>query len=202
MSFNNATFLVPILDGTNYRQWAVAMKAFIMSTRMWAYVEDRIERESLPDKKELMKLSDAQKEEIHVAQNTWDKNDGMVIRQIMLRLLPMVQQNHTTMITSYQLWNALASSYSKATASMVFKDFKDCLSACISLTANPNIYFNKMFGAFAQMLVANIEVSNQLQAMITLAALLQKWEMLISIITSDIKMLDLDLSEVCIAVIT
>ena len=179
------------------------MKAFIMSTGMWAYVEGRIERESLPNKKEkLAKLSNAQREEICVAQNAWNKDNGMVIGQIMLRLLPMVQQNHTTMITSYQLWNALASSYSKATASMVFKDFKDCLSACISLTANPNIYFNKMFGAFAQMLVANIEVSNQLQAMITLAALLQKWEMLISIITSDIKMLDLDLSEVCIAVIT
>ena len=32
MSSNNATSLIPILDGTNYRQWAVVMKAFIMST--------------------------------------------------------------------------------------------------------------------------------------------------------------------------
>ena len=70
MSSNNAASLVPILDGTNYRQWAVAMKAFIMSTGMWAYVEGRIERESLPNKKEeLAKLTDAWKEEIRASQN-------------------------------------------------------------------------------------------------------------------------------------
>jgi hypothetical protein len=150
MSSNNTASLVLILNGTNYRQWAVVMKAFIMSTGMWAYVKGRIERESLRDKKEeLAKLSDAQKKEIHVSQNTWDKDDGMVIGQIMLRLSPTIQQNHTTMIMSYQLWNALVGSYSKVTASTVFKDFKDCLSTRILLTANPNIYFNKMFGAFA-----------------------------------------------------
>ena len=68
MSSNNTASLVPILDGTNYRQWAVAMRAFIMSTGLWAYTEGHIERESLPNKKEeLAKLSDARKEEICVA---------------------------------------------------------------------------------------------------------------------------------------
>jgi hypothetical protein len=68
MSSNNAASLVPILNGTNYRQWAVAMKAFIMSTGLWAYVEGSVNRESFPDKKEdLVKLSDARKEEIHIA---------------------------------------------------------------------------------------------------------------------------------------
>jgi hypothetical protein len=60
MSFNNTASLVPILDGTNYRQWSVAMKAFIMSTGLWAYVDGCIDRESLPEQKEdLAKLSDA-----------------------------------------------------------------------------------------------------------------------------------------------
>jgi len=80
--------------------------------------------------------------------------------------------------------------------------FKDCLSAQISLTANPNIYFDKMFGAFAQMSATDVEVSNQLQAMIALAALPQKWEMLISIITGDVEMVDLNLSKVHTAIIT
>jgi hypothetical protein len=59
-----------------------------------------------------------------------------------------------------------------------------------------------MFGAFAQMLAADVEVPNQLQVMIALAALPQKWEMLISVITGDIEMSDLDLSKVHTAVIT
>jgi hypothetical protein len=48
---------------------------------------------------------------------------------------------------------------------------------------------------------ADVEVPIQLQAMITLAALPQKWEMLISVITGNVEMSDLDLGEVRDAVI-
>ena len=80
------------------------MKALIMSTGMWAYVKGAIERESLlAKKKELEKLSETHRDKVRTAQAAWDKNDGMVIRQIMLRLLPTVQQNHTTFHTSFSL---------------------------------------------------------------------------------------------------
>ena len=52
------------------------------------------------------------------------------------------------------------------------------------------------------MSAADIAVPPQLQAVIALAALPQKWEMLISIITGDVEMESLDLGEVCDAVIT
>jgi hypothetical protein len=203
MSSNNAASLVPILDGTNYRQWAVAMKALIMSTGMWAYVQGNIDRESLPEKKEEReKLSETRRNEILAAQAAWDKDDGMVIGQIMLRLSPTVQQNHTTYLTSFSLWNALEGSYGKVMASTVFRDFKECLTARISTTADHNIYFDKMFGVFAWMKAADVEIPPQLQAMIALAALPQKWEMLISVITGNNEMANLDLSEVRTAVIT
>jgi hypothetical protein len=76
------------------------------------------------------------------------------------------------------------------------------LNAQILLTANPNLYFHKMFSAFAQMSTANVAVPPQLQVMIALAALPQKWEMLISVITGDIEMESLDLGKVRNAVIT
>ena len=44
-SNNNTAFLVPILDGTNYRQQAVAIKALIQSTGMQAYVQGKVTRE-------------------------------------------------------------------------------------------------------------------------------------------------------------
>jgi len=189
MSSNNTTSLVLILDGTNYRQWAVVMKALIMSTGMWAYVKGSIERESLSDKKEEQeKLSKTCKEEIHITQAAWDKDDRMVIGQIMLRLNPMVQQNHTTYHISYRLWNTLEGLYGKAMAPSVFKDFKDCLSAHISMTTDPNIYFNKMFGMFTYMKAADVEISAQLQMIIALATHSQKWEMLISIVTGNCEM--------------
>jgi len=50
-SNNNTTSLVPILNGTNYAQWAVAIKAFLMSTALWAYPQGHVYRAEFPDKK-------------------------------------------------------------------------------------------------------------------------------------------------------
>jgi hypothetical protein len=134
--------------------------------------------------------------------NEFEKNDGMVLGQITLRLSPTIQQNHQHCHTSASLWNALLATYGKSMASTVFKDFKDCLNSRIYTNADPQIYFDKVFGAYARMKSANIAVPPQLQAMIAFAALPQKWEMLISVITGDNPLKDLILSDVCTAVIT
>ena len=64
-SNNNTTSLVSILDRTNYAQWAVAMKAFLMSTAYWAYPQGHIDRAEFPDKKEdREKLPQTEKDEI------------------------------------------------------------------------------------------------------------------------------------------
>jgi hypothetical protein len=52
------------------------------------------------------------------------------------------------------------------------------------------------------MSTADVAVPPQLQAIIALAALPQKWEMLISIVTGDVEMESLDLGEVHNTVIT
>ena len=95
MSSSNNASLVPVLDGTNYRQWAVAMKALIQSTGMWAYPKGKIEREHFPDDDDEYKaLPATRKAEILTSINKFEKNDGMVLGQIMLRLSPTIQQNH------------------------------------------------------------------------------------------------------------
>ncbi len=73
-------------------------------------------------------------------------------------------------------------------APTVFKDFKDCLGACISINHNPTQYFDRLYAAFGCMSSAKVTIPQQLQAMIALAALPQKWEMLISIVTGDTKL--------------
>ena len=80
MSSSNNASLVPVLDGTNYRLWAVAMKALVQSTGMWAYVLGNVERESFPDDEdEYKKLSSTRKAEILASIQEFEKNDGMVL---------------------------------------------------------------------------------------------------------------------------
>jgi hypothetical protein len=170
---------------------------------MWAYVMGKISREYFPDDDtEFEKLTQARKDEIMALINEFEKNDGMVLGQITLRLSPTIQQNHQHCLNSASLWNTLKVTYGKSTASIVFKDFKDCLNGCIYTNADPQIYFDKVYGAYARMKAADIAVPPQLQAMIALAALPQKWEMLISVVTGDNPLEDLILSDVRTVVIT
>jgi hypothetical protein len=179
------------------------MKALIQSTGMWAYVLGKVERELFPeDDAEYQKLSLTRRAEILASIQNFEKNDGMVLGQITLRLSPTIQQNHQHCPTSFSLWNTLQVTYSKTTASSVFRDFKNCLNACMSMNVDPQIYFDKVFASYVQMKAANIAVPPQLQVMIALAALPQKWEILISVITGDNTLEDLLLSDVHTVVIT
>src|SRR5216683_2861632 len=201
-SNNNTASLVPILDGTNYAQWAVVMKAFLMSIAHWAYPQGHIERALFPDKKkERERLPEMEKEEIHAKQAAFDEKDGVVIGHIVLRTNATIQQVLIECTTSFAMWNSLHETYGKATAPTVFRDFKDCLGAHISVNHDPTRYFDKLFAAFGRMSSAEVAVPPQLQAMIALAALPQKWEMLVSIVTGDIELQDLDLGDVRTAVI-
>jgi len=135
------------------------MKALIQSTGMWAYLEGKVSREYFPDSDEEMdKLSTARKAEILASINEFKKNDSMVLGQITLRLSPTIQQNHQHCHTSTSLWNALLVTYGRSTASTVFKDFKDCLNSCITTNADPQIYFDKVFSAYAHMKAADVAV--------------------------------------------
>jgi hypothetical protein len=99
------------------------------------------------------------------------------------------------------LWNSLASTYGKSSTSTVFKDFKECINACITVYNNPIIYFEKVIAAYGCMGAAGVTILAQLQAMISLAALSKKWEMLVLVVTRDNKLKNLTLGDVCTAVI-
>ncbi len=201
-SNNNTASLVPILNGTNYAQWAVVMEAFLMSTAHWAYPQGHVERALFPNKKEdRERLPETEKEEIYAKQAVFDEKDGVVMGHIILRTNAMIQQALIECTTFYTIWNSLCETYGKVTAPTVFRDFKDCLGACISINHNPTQYFDKLFAAFGCMSSAEVAIPPQLQAMIALAALPQKWEMLISIVTRDTELQDLDLGDICTAVV-
>ena len=197
MSSNNAASLVPILDGANYRQWSVAMKAFLMSIGQWEYANGTAEpRPYLPEKKEdYNRLSDTEKEEKHAAIAAWDKADSVVLGHIMLRCSPTIQQMHGEEVLAEMMWNALKTAYGTATVSTVFRDFKDCLEARIRTNSDPTPYFDKQSAAYGRMHAAEVVVPPQLQAMIVLAALPQKWELLILVVTGDTELKDLELAE-------
>ena len=201
-SNNNVASLVPVLNGTNYQQWATAMKAFLLSQGLWAQVQGNVEREELPkDKKEVAALSTEEKKRITAAIAQWDHDDGMAMGHIALRVAPHIQASCINCVTSFSMWHALAENYGKPSPASVFKDFKDTINMRIRADQDPASYFDKAYAAYSRMADAQVNVPTQLQAMIALAALPQKWDMLVSIVSGDVSLEDLALSNVRNAVI-
>ena len=169
-----------------------------MSQGLWQQVQGLNSCPTFPrEKDEHNAMTETQKEEKHEAQRVWDKEDGVVLGHLVLRLGPHIQQAHAQKSTSNGLWDSLLETYGKHLVSNVFKDFKDSLNACISVNQSPATYFNKLYATFAHMKDAEVEVPQQLQAMTAMATLPQKWEMLISIITGDNELAELELYQVC-----
>ena len=197
MSSNNNANLVPILDGTNYAQWAIVMKAFIQSQGLWAYVDGDITRpEYPPTKEEREVMTDKEIEELCKMQALFNKEDGVPLSHLILRTSPTIQQNLQGTHTSCDIWQVLKKAYRQLLAPTVFKDFKECLGVHISMNHDPTVYFDKLYAAFRHMQSAGVGIPKQLQAMIALAALPQKWKMLVSIVTGDIDLKNLDLMDV------
>jgi len=116
-----------------------------------------------PNKKEdREKLPKTEKEEICTKQAVFDEKDGMVMGHIVLRTNAMIQQGLIECTISYAMWNSLCNTYGKAMAPTVFKDFKDCLGAHISINHDPTQYFDRLYATFGHMSSAEVAIPQQL----------------------------------------
>ncbi len=135
------------------------MKAFLMSMPYWAYPQGHVNRAEFPNKKkDRERLPETEKDEIHAKQAAFDEKDGVVMGHIVLRTNATIQQALIKCTTSYTIWNSLCDTYGKVMAPTVFKDFKDCLGACISINHNPTQYFDRLYATFGCMSSAEVTI--------------------------------------------
>jgi hypothetical protein len=117
--------------------------------------------------------------------NDWDKHDDMAIGHITLHVSPPIQEQIARLNDSSTVWDHLETKYGKSTPTTVYKDFKDVLSVRLLADNNPLPAIEKMAASFQCLSEAKVTVPEQIQAMMLLSALPQKWEMLVSIVTQQ-----------------
>ena len=86
--------------------------------------------------------------------------------------------------------------YGTPTVTGVFRDFKEALNIRLKPDGHPGNQIDQMVAAF-QRCATSITVPDQLQAMILLTAMPQKWEMLVVIITQNYELAGIELKHVC-----
>jgi hypothetical protein len=207
------TQLVPVLDESNYGTWAKSMKAYLMSLGLWSFanslddmpispdhpkdIKSANYASKTPDEQEALdKLYEIAVDFFNVAHKEWQKKDHQTIGTIILRTNPSIQEELGTLDYANDVWTRLADSYGTATPTSVYKDFKKAIGVRIRTDTHPGPAIDDMFAAFQRLGAAKMSIPKPIQAMMLLATLPQKWEMLISIITQTTEMKDLDLNDV------
>jgi hypothetical protein len=115
----------------------------------------------------------------------WDKHNDMAIGYITLCVSPPIQEQIARLNDSSTVWNHLETKYGKSTPTTIYKDFKEVLSVRLLANNNPLPAIEKMAASFQCLSEVKVTVPEQIQAMMLLSALPQKWEMLVSIVTQQ-----------------
>ena len=187
MSTQSAASLVPVLDGTNYGIWSKAMKAYLMSLGLWSYVNGTIQEPQLPANPT---------PEQGAAYLDWTKQNNMAMGNIVLRVNASIQQEIADLAAAETQWNRLLTKYGTPTITGVFRDFKEALNIRLKTDGHPGNQIDRMAAAFQRCAASSISVPEQLQAMILLAAMPPKWEMLVAIVTQNYDLADIEFKHV------
>ena len=143
---------VPILDGTNYREWSAQMRAYLRSVGYWLIVNGTTT--ALTDLVELQK---------------WTLSDSMANGAIELRCSLNIRDLIGN--TSNATWTALSTAFGATGVSRLFGDFKAVTQFCFSGTQHPAAEISH-FNTHNQRLVASgVTLSGYILGMLLLGAL-------------------------------
>src|SRR6201996_8281229 len=216
------TQYVPVFDGNGWLLWRSQMRAYLIAQGQGAYIMTGSHEPTVNAAPAALtpQATAAQintfNEANHLiatqtsARNEWRKTNDMTVGNIMLRLSPALQQTLRSHDNAADLWDALKNMFGKQTLPSVYKDFKEAISVRFNPNQHPAAQFDKLaaaFGRLAHVVIGTgadqhtLEVKDELQALIALAALPSKWETMVALITQNFELADITLKAVRKAII-
>ena len=184
---NALTTLVPILDGTNYREWSKAMQAYLMSMDLWEFANGD---ESEPT------ISATSTDAERAAHKAWKSANQKALANLVLRVNPTIRVDLDALNTADTVWNRLKLYFDVVQPTTVFKDFKEAISIRIDATKHPLPQINRLQASVHRLSINGVAIPENIQAMILLSALPPKWEMLVSILCTNYEITNLELKHV------
>ena len=153
---------VPILDGTNYREWATQMRAYLRSVGLWLIVSGTT---MVPtDPAELAK---------------WTLSDSMANGAIELRCSLNIRD--LIAATSAATWTALSTAFGATGVSHLFRDFKAVTQFRFSGTQHPAAEISRFNTHNQRLVVSGVTLNGYILGMLLLGALPSKWDHLAAI---------------------
>jgi hypothetical protein len=173
--------LVPVLDGTNYREWSVMMQSYLQMQELWDVVGGRTRMPTQPtpaatDAPQAARDAYAAAHAVYQTEYaTWYQLDSRAMGALTLRLAPQLRHYRTPNITVRALWVNLERAFGAPSMSAIFSDFKVVMGIKLS-GGNPVPEIERMAELFGRLASNNLPVAEPFPGLILLAALPPKWD--------------------------
>jgi len=168
--------LVPVLNGTNYRDWSVLMQSFLQMQDLWEVVGGGHRMPAALAQGATASQTTAYNE----AYVVWNSIDNKAIGAITLRITASLRHYHGTNDTSRTFWTNLKTAFGTASMPAVYADFKQVIN--IKLTGgNPIPDLERMAMLFRRLTTNSLTLPDNLQALLLLASLPPKWDLIVQL---------------------
>ncbi|KAJ2983865.1 hypothetical protein NUW54_g10588 [Trametes sanguinea] len=137
---NSLTTLVPVLDGSNWREWSSRMKAYLMSQGQWYVIESTLPAEGAANRE------------------TWVGDNHRAMGNISLRVNASILERLAAKTTAGEMWNDLESRYSQQGVAAVFAEFKAAMNVVIPINSHPGPAMEEMFARFERLSTLDLQL--------------------------------------------
>jgi len=190
MSSTLNTF-VPVLDGTNYQQWAAAMQSFLMSQGQWRVItknaplpkyENATPVEPIKADDDTVDVPATRRAQAAAdraamlteptnqdALDDWEELVSKAVGNIRLRLHHTIAYQYNTENDAANLWQSLLNKYGQPGISRAYIEFKGAMDTNIPNNSDPSPSLDKMMAHFTRLRDLRFELAPKVQAMMILA---------------------------------
>jgi hypothetical protein len=167
------TSLVPVLNGTNYQEWSMAMQNFLMSQGQWKCVQTEIPVGKA--RKVLVSTTSSSDDKETIATETIEMDEKAIeawyeaVDNIRLRIHHTISYQYNSINTAYTLWNTLKEKYGQPRIMRSFLKFKGAMNTVIPGNTDPSPALDKISSHFARLRDLNLKVPEIVQVMMILS---------------------------------
>jgi len=163
--------LVPVLDGTNYRDWAVMMQSYLQLQELWEVVGGSYRMPTLP----AQGASASDVTAFREAFALWNIADNKATGAITLCITASLRHYHGANQSARTFWGNLKTAFGAASMPVQYADFKLLINTKLS-EGNPIPEMEHMATLIDRLATNSLTLADNLQGLILLAAVPGKWD--------------------------
>ena len=179
---------VPILDGTNYQQWSVMMKNFLMSQNQWRCAKEGAAPPTIGTTEYTDEDGSKRTETTgESAYESWIEDAEKALGNMRLRINYNIGYQFNAIETPVALWKELHDRYGTPGVNRAYTEFKLMMDTVIPNGSDPGPALDKILAHFATLKEMKWVIPDNILAMMILSRAPSNYESMVQLLTTTME---------------